>query len=174
MYKLVEEINANAIQGQEWAKGSKQLRFWQLDQALGVVVRKGDDLWGVHLTQVDSDSRAPFDEVAAASVLQLLPKVYDGAWLVGHVEEFSRGSVFGLGGEATYDVSRGYEALTGQLHNLHVDRPFIAKPLRCNNELGGLWESCVCTVKVSGNGVAIYYEAFHPQLHMPIWTLVPE
>lgn len=161
MYSIADAKNGPlAIDEQSYASAANQIRFTTFVSCLGVVARKGDTLFGVHLVLVGKEG--PFDVVGAANVLSKLPKVYDQSYLVGFVDEWS----------TTDYVNPGYLKLIGGLQNLKLDRGFIPKKVTVTPKGRDPYldfEKCVCTVKTSNKDVAIYYERYHPSQNVSIF-----
>ena len=162
MYAIFDSKNGSmAIEEQAYASGINQIRFKTFISCMGVVARKGDTLFGVHLVLYGEEG--PFDVVGAANVLSKLPKVYDQSYLVGFVDDWA----------STDDVKPGYLKLIGGLQNLRLDRGFIPKKVEVTPKGRDPYkdfEKCVCTVKTSNKDVAIYYDRYHPSQNVSIFN----
>ena len=144
MYDIyASEYGPMAIEEQAYASSDNRIRFQTFDSCVGVVVRKGNTLHGVHLvmTAKESVEPEPFDQVGAANVLSKLPSDYDSAYLVGFIDEWSHDDF----------VSGGYLKLAGSLHNLDQSHGF--KPVAGK-------QKCVCTVSIEGGKVLVRYDRY--------------
>lgn len=85
-YKFSKAGNPMAIAEQEYGI-DKEIKFTKFTSCIGVIAKRNDTLYAVHLVMVGKEDD-PFNETAAVDVVGLFPKLPEKVTIVGCIDDW--------------------------------------------------------------------------------------